>query len=60
MLSKYSLRGCVCTTGKLAFCLALYSTGVHLRDELPHVGHVGKQEMECWPIKTWEIAGVRL
>ena len=43
-----------------AFCLALYLTGVHFRGELQHVGHVGRQKIKCWPIRTWEIAGFRL
>ena len=30
--------------GNLAFCLALYLTGAHFRDELHHVGHVGEQK----------------
>ena len=48
------------TTGKPAFCLALFLTGVHFRGELQHVGHVGEQKINCRPIGTPEIAGVRL
>ena len=43
-----------------AFCLALYLTGVHFRGELQHVGLVGEQKIKCRPIRTREIAGVRL
>ena len=43
-----------------AFCLALYLTGVHFRGELQHVGHVDEQKIKCRPIRTPEIASVRL
>ena len=43
-----------------AFCFALYLTGVHFRGELQHVGHEGEQKIKCQPIRTREIAGVRL
>ena len=46
--------------GTPAYCLALYLTGVHFRGDLQHVGHVGKQNIKCRPIKTREIAGARL
>ena len=46
--------------GNPAFCHALYLTGVHFRGKLQHFGHVGEQKIKCWPIKTREIAGVRL
>ena len=39
------------------FCLASYLTGVHFRNELYHVGHVGKQKIKCRPVRTREIAG---
>ena len=42
------------------FCLALYLTGVHFREGLQHVGHVSKQKLKYRPIRTREIAGVRL
>ena len=48
------------TIGNPAFCLGLYLTGVHFRGELQHVGHGGEQKIKCSPIRTWEIAGVRL
>ena len=48
------------TIGNPAFCLALRLTGVHFRGELQHVGHGGEQKIKCSPIRTWEIAGVRL
>ena len=48
------------TVGNLAFCLALYLTGVHFQGELQHVGHVCKQKIKCQPIKTRKMAGVRL
>ena len=47
------------TIGNLAFCLALYLTGVHFQDKLQHVGHVGEQKIKFQPIRTREIAGVR-
>ena len=28
--------------------------------ELQHAGLVGEQKIKWWPIRTWEIAGVRL
>ena len=43
------------TIGNPAFWLALYLTGVHFRDELQHVGHVGKQKFKCPQIRIWEI-----
>ena len=43
-----------------AFCLALFLTGIHFRGELQHVGHMGKQKLKFQPIRTREIAGVRL
>ena len=43
-----------------AFCLALYLTGVHFQGELQHFGPMGRQKIKCLPIRTWEIAGVRL
>ena len=48
------------TIGIPAFCLAIYLTEVHFWGELQHLGHVGKQKIKCWPIKTWELADVRL
>ena len=48
------------TIGNPTFCLAFYLTGVHFRGELHHVGHVDEQKIKCRPIKTREIAGVRL
>ena len=48
------------TIGNLAFCLALYLTGVHFRGELQHVGDVTEQKFKCRPIRTREIGGIRL
>ena len=48
------------TVGNLAFCLALYLTGVHFRGKLQHVGDVSEQKIKCRPIRTREIGGVRL
>ena len=48
------------TIGNPAFCLALYLTGVDFRGELQHVGHMGEQKIKGQPIRTREIAGVRL
>ena len=48
------------TIGNPAFCLTLYLTGVHFRGEVQHVGHGGEQKIKCSPIRTLEIAGVRL
>ena len=48
------------TIGNPDFCLALYLTGIHFRGELQQVGHVGEQNVKCQPIRTQEIAGVRL
>ena len=48
------------TIGNLAFCLALYLTGVHFRGELQHVDHVSGQKIKCRPILSQEIGAVRL
>ena len=48
------------TIENLTFCIALYLTSAHFRDELQHVGHVGEQKIKCRPIRIREIAGVRL
>ena len=48
------------TIGNPLFCLALYLTGIRFRGELQHVGHVREQKIKCRPIRTREIAGVRL
>ena len=46
--------------GNPALCLTLYLTGVHFRGELQHVGRGGEQKIKFSPIRTREIAGVRL
>ena len=46
--------------GNPALCLTLYLTGVHFRGELQHVGHGDEQKIKYSPIRTQEIAGVRL
>ena len=51
-------EGVSVTIGNLAFCLALYLTGVHFRGELQHVGYVSEQKFKCQPIRTREIGGV--
>ena len=48
------------TVGNPAFCLALSLTRVHFRDELEHVVHGGEQKIKFSPIRTQEIAGVRV
>ena len=48
------------TTGNPAFCLFLYLTGVQFRSELLYVGDVSEQKIKYWPIRTWEVVGVRL
>ena len=48
------------TVGNPTFCLALYLSGAHFRGELQHVCYVGEQKIKCRPIRTQEIAGVRL
>ena len=48
------------TIGNPTFCLAFYSTGVHFRGELQHVGHLGEQKIKYRPIRTREIVGARL
>ena len=53
-------RGFYVTIGNPAFCLALYLTGVHFQGELQHVGDVSEQKIDCRPIRTREIGGVRL
>ena len=39
------------TIGNHAFCLTLYLTGIQLRGELLHTGHVGEQKTKCRTIK---------
>ena len=46
--------------GHPAFYLALCLSGVHFRDELQRVDHVGGQKFKCQPIRTLEIDGARL
>ena len=46
------------TIENLAFCLALYLTGVHFRGKLQYVGYVSEQKFKCQPIRTREIGGV--
>ena len=46
--------------GNPALYLTLYLTGVHFRGELQHVGHGDEQKIKYSPIRTREIAGVRL
>ena len=58
-LNTHEENVCV-TIGNLAFCFALYLTGVHFRGELQHVGHVGEQKIKCRPIRTRDISGVGL
>ena len=48
------------TTGNLAFCLALYLTGVDFRGELQHAGDVSEHKIKCRPIRTQEIGGAGL
>ena len=48
------------TIGNPVFCLALYLTGLHFREELQHVGGVSEQKNNCGRIRTREIDGVRL
>ena len=55
------IKEVVCVTvGNPAFCLAIYLTYVHFRGELQHVGHMDEEKINCRPIRTREIAGVRL
>ena len=48
------------TIGNPAFCLAFYLAGLHFRGELQHFGHVGEQKLKRWPIRTREIADIKL
>ena len=55
------IKEVVCVTvGNPAFCLAIYLTYVHFRGELQHVGHMDEEKINFRPIRTREIAGVRL
>ena len=56
----YTTEGVSVTIGNPAFCLALYLTGVHFREELQYVGEVSEQKCKCRPIRTREMGGVRL
>ena len=42
------------------FRLTLNLTGVHFRNELQHVGHVGEQKIKCDPTKNFENYDIRL
>ena len=55
----FSLRGCLYDNWKPNFLPRLL-TGVHFRGELQHAGQVGERKIRCRPIRTREIAGVRL
>ena len=46
--------------GNPAFCLFLYLTGVHFRDELQHGGDVSECKIKYRLIRTREIGGVSL
>ena len=59
-VSFYFFEGVYTTIGNPAFCLFLYLTGVHFRDELQYGGDVSQQKVKCRPIRTREIAGVSL
>ena len=48
------------TIGNPAFCPFLNLTGVYFWGELQHVGDVSEQKINCWPIRTRVIRGVRL
>ena len=43
-----------------AFCPALYLSSVYFRDELQPVGRAGEQKIKSRPIRTREIAGIKL
>ena len=48
------------TIGNPAFILALNLTDVHFRGELQLVRGVSEQKINCQPMRTREIGGVRL
>lgn len=48
------------TIGNPAFSLALNLTDVHFRGELQLVRGVSEQKINCQPMRTREIGGVRL
>ena len=48
------------TIGNLAFCFALYLTGVHFQGKLQHIGDVSEQNIKCQLIRTREIGAARL
>ena len=48
------------TMGNPAFSLTFCFTVVHFRGKLQQVDHVGEQRLKCQPIRTREIARVRL
>ena len=48
------------TIGNTAFCLIFYLTDIHFPSNLQNVGHVSEQKIKFRPIRTREIAGVRL
>ena len=56
----WSQEGVYVTIGNAAFCLFLYLTGVHFRDELQHVGDVSQQKIKWRQIRTREIGGASL
>ena len=48
VLSAAALEVVYVTIGNLAFCLALYLTGIHFRGELQHVGDDVLEHRACW------------
>ena len=48
------------TVGDSAFCLPFYLASLHFRGELQHFGLVREQKIKGWPIRTREIADIKL
>ena len=48
------------TIGNAAFWPALCLSGVYFRDELQHVGRADERKIKCRPIRTREIAGIKV
>ena len=48
------------TVGNSAFCLPFYLASLHFWGELQHFGLVREQKIKRWPIRTREIADIKL
>ena len=55
-----NLGGCLCDKLIPSLLSRRYLTGVHLRGDLQQVGHMVEQKIKCRPIRSREIAEIRM